>query len=182
MDVTKHRYADWDDLIDYCRYSAMPVGRFVLDVHGESRATWPASDALCAALQIINHLQDCGEDYRALDRVYIPRDTLEKNGAAVEALADSHATPALRACFVQLASRTDELLRTSAPLAGQASDWRLALEISVIQRVAQRLVHVLQVRDPLRENVHLGKFDGFGTGLLGLGAGFKSRLGRGALA
>jgi len=56
QDVTKLRYNNWDELIDYCRYSAMPVGRFVLDVHGESRATWPANDALCAALQIINHL------------------------------------------------------------------------------------------------------------------------------
>jgi hydroxysqualene synthase len=65
LDVTKLRYRDWDDLIDYCRYSAMPVGRFVLDVHGESRATWGANDALCAALQNINHLQDCGKDYRA---------------------------------------------------------------------------------------------------------------------
>ena len=74
MDVTKLRYRDWDDLIGYCTYSAMPVGRFVLDVHGESRTTWPANDALCAALQIINHLQDCGKDYRDLDRVYIPLD------------------------------------------------------------------------------------------------------------
>src|SRR5205823_3582884 len=72
LDVTKLRYRDWDDLIDYCTFSAMPVGRFVLDVHGESRATWPTSDALCAALQVINHIQDCGEDYRNLDRVYVP--------------------------------------------------------------------------------------------------------------
>ncbi|MEO7053549.1 MAG: squalene/phytoene synthase family protein, partial [Rhizomicrobium sp.] len=61
-DVTKLRYRDWDELIDYCRYSAMPVGRFVLDVHGESRDTWAANDDLCAALQIINHLQDCAKD------------------------------------------------------------------------------------------------------------------------
>jgi NAD+ synthase (glutamine-hydrolysing) len=64
----------------------MPVGRFVLDVHGESRATWPANDALCAGLQIINHLQDCAKDYRALDRVYIPRDAFAESGATVEAL------------------------------------------------------------------------------------------------
>ena len=74
MDVTKLRYRDWDDLINYCSYSAMPVGRFVLDVHGESRSTWPANDALCAALQIINHLQDCGKDYRgAQSGVYSAR-------------------------------------------------------------------------------------------------------------
>ena len=68
-DVTKLRYLSWDDLMDYCRYSASPVGRFVLDVHGESQSTWPANDALCAALQIINHLQDCAKDYREINRV-----------------------------------------------------------------------------------------------------------------
>src|SRR6185436_517659 len=74
MDVTRLRYTDWDDLIHYCSFSAMPVGRYVLDVHGESRATWAANDALCAALQINNHLQDCGKDFRDLNRVYIPLD------------------------------------------------------------------------------------------------------------
>jgi squalene synthase HpnC len=68
MDVTKLRYENWDEVIHYCRYSAMPVGRFMLDVHGESKSTWAASDALCAGLQINNHLQDCGKDYRNLNR------------------------------------------------------------------------------------------------------------------
>ena len=79
-DVTKLRYGDWDELMDYCRYSAMPVGRFVLDVHGEERSAWPASDALCSALQVVNHLQDCGKDYRDLDRVYIPLDIFAASG------------------------------------------------------------------------------------------------------
>ena len=79
-DVTKLRYASWDELIDYCRYSAMPVGRFVLDVHGESKAIWPANDALCAALQVINHLQDCAKDFRTLNRVYLPIDDLRSHG------------------------------------------------------------------------------------------------------
>ena len=83
LDAAKRRYADWDELMSYCALSAMPVGRFVLDVHGESRATWPASDAVCAALQIINHLQDCGEDYRNLDRVYLPLDSLSARGVEV---------------------------------------------------------------------------------------------------
>ena len=81
LDVTKLRYRDWDDLISYCSLSAMPVGRFVCDVHGESRTVWPANDALCAALQIINHLQDCKDDYRNLDRVYIPQDALAASGS-----------------------------------------------------------------------------------------------------
>jgi hypothetical protein len=100
MDVTKLRYRDWDDLIGYCAYSAMPVGRFVLDVHGESRATWPANDALCAALQIINHLQDCSSDYRNLNRVYIPLDAFTEAGRGGDlgaAVATCCAAPALAA-------------------------------------------------------------------------------------
>ena len=91
--VTKLRYRDWDDLIDYCRYSAMPVGRFVLDVHGESRDTWPANDALCAALQVINHLQDCAKDYRELNRVYIPEDALLAGAGSVDGAGRRHGQP-----------------------------------------------------------------------------------------
>src|SRR4029078_5757628 len=93
QDVTKLRYRDWDDLIDYCRYSAMPVGRFVLDVHRESRATWPASDKVCAVLQIINHIQDCVKDYGNLDRVYVPLDALSATGCTEEAFGRALATP-----------------------------------------------------------------------------------------
>jgi len=83
MDVTKLRYRTWDELIEYCRYSAMPVGRFVLEVHGEPDSIWPANDALCAALQINNHIHDCRADYTALDRVYVPLDALQDAGARV---------------------------------------------------------------------------------------------------
>ena len=106
QDATKLRYEDWDELVDYCRYSAMPVGRFVLDVHGESRATWPASDNVCAVLQIINHLQDCVKDYRALDRVYVPLDALAAAGARVEDLEAPRSSPQLLACLHGLAERT----------------------------------------------------------------------------
>ena len=105
MDVTKLRYRDWDDLIGYCTYSAMPVGRFVLDVHEEERTMWPANDALCAALQIINHLQDCGKDYLDLGRVYIPLETFAEAGAQVELLAAPTASPTLLACIPQAAGR-----------------------------------------------------------------------------
>src|SRR3954469_5541087 len=105
MDVTKLRYENWDELIHYCSYSAMPVGRFVLDVHGESTAVWPASDAVCAALQINNHLQDCGKDFRELDRVYIPLDALARHGASVEELGAARASAGLLSCLHELAAR-----------------------------------------------------------------------------
>ncbi len=178
MDVTKLRYRDWDDLIGYCTYSAMPVGRFVLDVHGESRATWPANDALCAALQIINHLQDCGKDYRNLDRVYIPLDALAEAGAGVDALAAAHASAGLIGCIQKLASRTGALLRQSRPFSAAIDDTRLALEVAVIQTFAERLVALLSRRDPLSERVHLGKAGVAGFGLLGLLWGATRRVGR----
>ncbi len=126
LDVTKLRYRDWDDLISYCALSAMPVGRFVCDVHGESRAVWPANDALCAALQIINHLQDCKDDYRNLDRVYVPQDALAASGATVEALGADRATPALLDCLHKLAERTETLARRKRRfLHGSINDRRL---------------------------------------------------------
>ncbi len=109
-DVAKRRYDTWDELMDYCRYSAAPVGRVMLDIHGEPRTTWPASDALCAALQLINHLQDCGKDYRALDRVYLPEADLAAAGARADELSATRASPALRAVIRELASRTWALL------------------------------------------------------------------------
>ncbi len=156
-DVTKLRYADWADLMDYCRYSAAPVGRFVLDVHGESCATWAANDALCSALQVINHLQDCGKDYRDLDRVYIPQDCLQAAGVGVEALAAPEASPALRSVIADMAARTEVLLARSRPFAGMIDDRRLRLEVAVIQRLAEDLDRRLSVRDPLSERVHHSK-------------------------
>jgi hydroxysqualene synthase len=178
MDVTKLRYRDWDDLIGYCSYSAMPVGRFVLDVHGESRAIWPANDALCAALQIINHLQDCGMDYRNLNRVYIPLDVLAAAGTGVEALRGDRASPALRDCIHGLARRTGELLRESRPFSARIRDTRLALEVAVIQRLAERLVVLLRRRDPLCACVHLGTAGVAGFGLLGVVSAAIGRAGR----
>jgi len=153
-DVTKLRYADWEDLMDYCKYSAMPVGRFVLDVHGEDRATWPQSDALCAALQVINHLQDCAKDYRALDRVYLPEDTMAECGARIEMLSGAQSPPELRRVIATLAARTNALLDQARPFAGHIRAHRLALEVSVIQKFAEDLNTRLLRRDPLSERVH----------------------------
>src|SRR6201990_1571864 len=136
MDVGKLRYENWDEVIHYCRYSAMPVGRFMLDVHGESTATWAASDALCAGLQINNHLQDCAKDYKNLNRVYLPRDALAASGATVEMLGESKSPPALLQCLQALAVRTETLLNESKSLGGEVRDVRLGLEVAVIQAFA----------------------------------------------
>jgi squalene synthase HpnC len=175
LDVTKTRYADWADLMDYCRYSAAPVGRFMLEVHGESRDTWPASDALCAALQVINHLQDCGKDYRQLDRVYVPMDVLGPIG--VESLAQDKASPSLRAVVGGLAVRTRRLLHTAAPLGARLNSLGLALEVGAIHHLAISLNRRLLAHDPLSERVHHRPAEALGLALVGVVGLLGSRVG-----
>jgi hydroxysqualene synthase len=183
MDVTKARYETWDEVIHYCRYSAMPVGRFMLDVHGESTSTWAASDALCAGLQINNHLQDCGEDYRNLNRVYLPRDALAGAGASVDELGSDQASPALLKCLNSLAVRTQTLFDQSRSLSAEVRDLRLGLEISVIQAFAEKIVGLLRIRDPLSERVHLGSIELLAYSLLGMAGEMTRRaIGRGQVS
>jgi squalene synthase HpnC len=177
QDATQSRYADWDALMTYCRYSAAPVGRFMLDVHGEDRATWPASDALCAALQIINHLQDCAKDYRELDRVYLPLDALAVAGATADDLGEARSTPALLATICGLAGRTAGLLAESKRLSPTVRDTRLALEIGVIQALATSLNRRLLRRDPLADRVHLTRDAAIGIAVSGAIGALVWRLG-----
>ncbi|QUD87905.1 squalene synthase HpnC [Phenylobacterium montanum] len=178
-DATKQRYADWAELMDYCRYSAAPVGRFMLDVHGEDRATWPASDALCAALQVINHLQDCAEDYREMNRVYVPLDALAEAGLGVEALAEPKSTPALRSVIDRLTRRTDGLLQVSRALAPQVKDAGIGLEVAVIQSIAEAMTRKLLRCDPLAERAKLDKPQQAAAALKGVGAFALIRMGLG---
>jgi phytoene/squalene synthetase len=143
--------------MDYCALSAAPVGRFVLDVHEEDPSMWPASDALCSALQVINHLQDCAKDYRGLNRVYLPLDTLAAHRASVDMLDAPQAPPPLRGALSELARRTSELVTRGAPLIREIKDVRLGAEIAAIHALARRLARDLESRDPLSERVHLSK-------------------------
>jgi squalene synthase HpnC len=177
LDAVKHRYADWNELLNYCRYSAMPVGRFVLDVHGESRSTWPASDSICAALQVINHLQDCADDYRNLDRIYVPHNALEAFGLGDEALGETTASPELRRCLASLAQRAEDLLGQGDELPVLVHDTRLALEISVIHMLALRLTRYIAGRDPLRQRMRLGALEVAATSCRAALKGVSRRIG-----
>jgi len=177
LDATKLRYDNWDDLIGYCAYSAMPVGRYVLDVHGESRSTWTASNAICAALQINNHLQDCANDYRNLNRVYVPLDAFAAASTNVEALGAAKASPELKRCLSGLAKRTKTLLHEGHALPLMVEDRRLGLEISVIVAMADHIADMLIERDPLSENVHVSKPGAAGIALAAMFKGMLRRLG-----
>ncbi len=176
-DVTKLRYDNWDDLMDYCRYSASPVGRFVLDVHGEDEALWPMNDALCNALQVINHLQDCGKDSaRSGPGLYSPgRPDPDRDRRGGAGRADG--VPALLSVIAGLARRTMTLLEVSRPFASEVKDGRLALEIGVIQALAEDLCKGLMRRDPLSQTVHHSKPQMAGLALAAMARTGLSRLG-----
>lgn len=170
QDATKRRYADWDDLLGYCELSANPVGRYLMDLHGEDRAMWAPSDALCTALQILNHLQDCQADYRRLDRVYIPLDWLSGEGLDVTALDRPAAVPGLRTVLDRCLDGCDALITTARKRPVRPRNRRLHAETFVITRLAARLSRRLRRQDPLAGRVALSKADFARAALSGLGA------------
>jgi farnesyl-diphosphate farnesyltransferase len=167
-DATQHRYASWDELHDYCRYSAMPVGRHVLDLHGEDPATHAPSDALCTSLQVLNHLQDCAADLAVLDRCYLPLDLLARHRATLEDLRGKRETAGLRAVFDALLDRVDALNAHAAALPRRTRSRRLRLETAVIVGLARRLAGRLRRGDPLAARVRLTKGDAAGSMLAAL--------------
>ncbi len=170
QDATKLRYSDWAELMAYCALSAHPVGRFLLDLHGERRETQAPGDALCAALQVLNHLQDCAEDRLSLDRVYLPLDWMEAAGTGVSALDAPAAAPGLRQVLDRCLDGCDRLLDRAQPLSGIVRDRRLAAEVAAIHRLARRLAARLRREDPLARRVKHSRAD--------LLAGLAAGLGR----
>ena len=157
QDATKLRYRDWDDLIGYCTLSAAPVGRYLLDLHGGSSDGYGPSDALCMALQVINHLQDSKDDYRRLNRVYLPLDWMDEAGVQVRDLDAPAAKPGLRRVFDRTIEATDSLLAEARPLPGGLRSRRLAMESAAILAIANRLVALLRRQDPLVRRRQLSK-------------------------
>ncbi len=171
QDAVKNRYTDWRDLMDYCDRSAAPIGRFLLDLHGESVSLYPLSDALCSALQVINHLQDCAADYANLNRVYLPDEWMHAEGANVVDLAQIATTPGLRQVLDRCLDGTEKLLVEARKLPGAMQHRGLAAETAVIIAIARRLSKKLRRRDPLVRRVAIkapGLTIAAVTGLFGL--------------
>jgi hydroxysqualene synthase len=158
-DASGRNCRTWSDLLAYCRYSAAPVGRFLLDLHGETKETWLASDALCAALQILNHLQDAGDDWLDLRRRYIPGEWLERAGLTERELLAGRLSPALRAIYDRALDRVDGLNAQAGALPGSIRDRRLRMEAAAILALSERLAARLRRQDPLAARVSLARFD-----------------------
>lgn len=176
QDAVKLRYDDWEDLLGYCRLSANPVGRYLLDLHGEDPSGYGASDALCTALQIVNHLQDCQDDHRDLDRVYLPGDWLAEEGLDVSVLKRNSSPPGFRRVLDRCLDGIDGLLGEASQLPGQLRSKRLAMESAIIVELARRLTARLRAGDPLASRVALTRSDFVLCGLKGVAGVQLARL------
>jgi hydroxysqualene synthase len=170
QDAEKQRYETFDELYYYCRYSAVPVGRYVIDLHGEGHGCYKASDALCISLQILNHMQDCADDLRTLDRCYIPQTLMRHFGVVTADLLRPAETPALRRAFITMLDRVDRLNLAAEELPDLVRGRRLRAETTFICRLAIRLADRLTKGDPLAGRVALTKMDGAFSLLRAVGA------------
>jgi phytoene synthase len=143
QDVTRQRYADFAEVLDYCRRSANPVGRLLLHLFRRASAenlTW--SDSVCSALQLVNFWQDVAIDY-AKDRVYLPQDEMKRYGVTERHIAEQRADDAWRALIRFQVERARGMLLAGAPL-GRALPGRIGLEIRATIQGGLRILEKLE--------------------------------------
>jgi phytoene synthase len=167
QDVTKSRYADWQELVGYCERSANPVGRFLLRLHGEDEAATAPADALCTALQILNHLQDLRSDREALDRIYLPVSWMRPLDEA-RFLEPSNG-PARRAVLDAVLDRVDALIDMARILPQRVASRRLRMQCAMTIALADRLSARLRAEDPVLTRVEVSRSDVAGAFLRGCG-------------
>ncbi len=143
QDVVKKRYAGYDDLLDYCRRSANPVGNLLLHLYREATPVNIAhSDAICTSLQLINFWQDVAKDY-AIGRIYLPLDELAQYGVDEQQIAEGNCNDAWRALMKFQADRAREMMLKGKPL-GSILTGRIGLEMRMIIAGGLRILTKLE--------------------------------------
>ncbi len=161
QDTEKMRYNNFAEVIDYCKLSAAPVGRAVLEMAGEKHANILASDALCIALQLLNHLQDVRSDYLKRKRCYLPQDWLAEFGLSDKVLRKAATGKKLRKIFDRWLDEVDKLLLIAGKLPRSIKQRRLRWEVRIIIAMAHELSRKLRKNDPMRYKVRLSKVERF---------------------
>lgn len=162
MDASNKKYIKWSDLLYYCKYSANPVGRFVIDAVKETqniKEIYEASDNLCTALQIINHMQDCKKDFEELNRVYIPESLFQKYSIDKSILKKKKSVGNFEKLKVEIIENVLTSLKTTKNGLSYIQSWRLRKETLIILNIAKRLCNLLKKRDPLKEKIKLSRIE-----------------------
>jgi len=160
QDVTKTRYADFGEVMDYCRRSANPIGRLLLHLYGETQPrSLACSDGICASLQLINFLQDIEIDY-AKGRIYLPQDEMARHGVSEQSIAARDAGGAWSGLMRHQIERARRMLQAGAPL-GRVLKGRVGMELRMIVLGGERILRQLHDArgDVFRHRPVLGRTD-----------------------
>ncbi len=160
QDQTVHRYATYDAVYDYCRYSANPVGRLVLYLCGyRDTVRQQLSDATCTALQLANFWQDVAVDL-GKGRIYIPLEAMERHGYTEQELQARRETPEFQALMKELVGSARKLFRKGLPLVGMV-DRRLAVDLDLFSRGGMRVLEKIEEQNycVLHKRPSIGKFE-----------------------
>lgn len=149
----------WEQLIDYCKYSAAPVGRFMLAIHDENPSTYLPAETLCAALQIVNHIQDLKEDAVKLRRFYLPAEMMKRHGAENSDIYLSFMTPPLKKVVGEVLENVKGMLKDSEVLPSLISSFRLRAEVGVILSLTNSVVKRLEKGDVLAQRIRPSGWD-----------------------
>ena len=158
MDAKGKKYKTWDDLIVYCKYSANPVGRFVIDLIYQKKI-YLASDCLCTSLQIINHLQDCKKDFQELKRIYIPESFFKKHSVDREILKLRDSNANFLDLVFEMVEKVEIMLTKSDKGLRMIEPWSLRKETLIILNIAKKLCYLLKIKDVLKKKVKLSRID-----------------------
>ena len=175
QDARNFTYETWAQLTEYCRWSAAPVGRFMLAIHNENPSTYLPGASLCVALQIENHLQDIKYDAKLLKRVYIPSDMLKKFGVKVKDLLKDKETPALNSLKKDILQKVKGLIKEAEVLLSIVKSRRLKLELGVILSLTHIMLKKLEKEDVLAKDVKLSKTDWLKAVVCGIAKGLFTK-------
>ncbi len=167
MDAKGKIYNNWNDLLFYCKYSANPVGRFVIDLvhlkegvnNTQLSKIYSASDFLCTSLQIINHIQDCKKDFISLNRIYIPKSLFKKYNISKKNLKHEKSSLNFKNLTIEIIDKIEAILQNCHSGLSLIKPWRLRKETLIILNIAKRLCYLLKKNDPLKKNVKLSRID-----------------------
>ena len=174
-DAKNQQIEIWEQLLDYCRYSAAPVGRFLLALHNESPATYLPAETLCTVLQIVDHIQDLKHDACVLRRCYIPIDFLHKYNVAKTDLCLTYTSSQLKLLINEIVFRLEQMVDDSKILLKLVKNRRLKAEIAVIFSLTNSMLKRIRKGDVIATVPSLKKTDWIKAAFYGLAVGIFSR-------
>lgn len=159
QDAEGLEYKTWAQLTDYCKYSAAPVGRFMLAIHDENPSTYLPANSLCAALQIVNHLQDIKYDAKLLKRVYIPIDLQKEFDVSTEDFLKNKETPEVKRLIGHILEKIRGLLKDAEILPQIVNSLRLRFYLYMTLFLTRRLMNKIRKGDVLAKEIKLSGID-----------------------